>query len=92
MFKEKIFFSSYLNNSKNYKKNLKLTKFFFNSFLIEFKKNKLPFLKSFERDYEYDFSKTTISKFFKYKNIAIIGMGGSILGAKAIYSFLKKKN
>ncbi len=91
MFKEKIFFSSYLNNSKNYKKNLKLTKFFFNSFLIEFKKNKLPFLKSFERDYEYDFSKTTISKFFKYKNIAIIGMGGSILGAKAIYSFLKKK-
>ena len=91
MFKEKIFFSSYLNNSKNYKKNLKLTKFFFNSFLIEFQKTKLPFLTSFERDYEYDFSKTTISKFFKYKNIAIIGMGGSILGAKAIYSFLKKK-
>ena len=27
----------------------------------------------------------------KYKTIVIIGMGGSILGTKAIYSFLKYK-
>ena len=30
-------------------------------------------------------------KFKKFKNILIIGMGGSILGAKAIYDFLKHK-
>ena len=32
-----------------------------------------------------------LHKFKKYKKIAVIGMGGSILGAEAIYSFLKKK-
>ena len=32
-----------------------------------------------------------VKKFSKYKNIVIIGMGGSILGTKSIYSFLKKK-
>ena len=30
-------------------------------------------------------------KFKKFKNILVIGMGGSILGAKAIYDFLKHK-
>ena len=30
-------------------------------------------------------------KFKKFKTVIIIGMGGSILGAKAIYSFLKYK-
>ena len=33
----------------------------------------------------------TVRKFSKYKNIVIIGMGGSILGTKSIYSFLEKK-
>ena len=32
-----------------------------------------------------------LHKFKKYKKIAVIGMGGSILGAEAIYSFFKKK-
>ena len=32
-----------------------------------------------------------INKFQKYKKIAIIGMGGSILGSEAIYNFFKKK-
>ena len=32
-----------------------------------------------------------LHKFKKFKKIAIIGMGGSILGAEAIYSFFKKK-
>jgi glucose-6-phosphate isomerase len=32
-----------------------------------------------------------INKFKKYKKIAIIGMGGSILGSEAIYNFFKKK-
>ena len=32
-----------------------------------------------------------IKKFKKFKTIALIGMGGSILGSEAIYGFLKKK-
>jgi len=32
-----------------------------------------------------------LNKYSKYKNIIIIGMGGSILGTKSIYSFLKQK-
>lgn len=41
--------------------------------------------------YEFNFKIKNLKKFKKYKTIAIIGMGGSILGAEAIYSFLKKK-
>ena len=33
-----------------------------------------------------------LKKFKKFKTIAIIGMGGSILGAEAIYNFFTKKN
>ena len=52
---------------------------------------KIPLLSSYDKEYDSDFSKNTVKKFSKYKNIIIIGMGGSILGTKSIYSFLKKK-
>ena len=39
----------------------------------------------------HDFSSTIIKKYSKYRNIVIIGMGGSILGTKSIYSFFKTK-
>ena len=32
-----------------------------------------------------------LNKFKKYKKVAVIGMGGSILGAEAIYNFFQKK-
>jgi len=48
-------------------------------------------LDTYEKDYQYDFSTETVKKFSKYKNIIIIGMGGSILGTKSIYSFFKKR-
>ena len=41
--------------------------------------------------YKYSYSKKEISKYKKFSNIRVIGMGGSILGTKAIYDFLKKK-
>ncbi len=43
------------------------------------------------KNYDYKFNKKELFKFKKYKKVVIIGMGGSILGANAIYSFLKKK-
>ena len=60
-----------------------------------FDKNKLiqnyPLLKSFFKDYNYSYKKNDLKKFKKYKNIRIIGMGGSILGIEAIHQFLKHK-
>jgi len=85
------FFSGYFLNSKIYYKNIKKTKKIFNSFLLDLKNLKFPLLQSYEKDYEFDFSKETVKKFSKYKNIFIIGMGGSILGTKCIFSFLKRK-
>ena len=87
MLKKNSFFKSNFYNSKNLKK----TKLYFNSLLKEIKNFKIPLIESFEKDYEFNFSKSTVKKFSKYKNIIIIGMGGSILGTKSIYSFLKKK-
>ena len=91
MLKKDNFFKNYFINSIKYNKNLKKTKKIFNSFLVDLKNNQIPLLESYEKDYEFDFSKTTVKKFSKYKNIVVIGMGGSILGTKSIYSFLKKK-
>ena len=42
-------------------------------------------------NYKFNFNLGKLQKFKKFKNIVIIGMGGSILGAEAIYEFLKKK-
>ena len=91
MFKKGNFFKNYFTDLNSYKKNLKNTKKVFDSFIADFKSNKIPVLESFEKNYEFDFSKTTVKKFSKYKNIIVIGMGGSILGTKSIYSFLKEK-
>jgi len=39
----------------------------------------------------YSFNFKDIKKFKKFKTVLVIGMGGSVLGSKAIYSFLKYK-
>ena len=76
-------------NFKNfkYKKNNKnILKLFDN--LI---KENNDILKSLSNDYKDSFKNIDLSKFKKYSIISIIGIGGSILGAKCIYNFLKKK-
>ena len=91
MLKKSNFFKSYFINSSKYYKNIIRTKKVFNSFLIDLENSNIPLLGSFEKDYEFNFSAAMVKKFSKFKNIVIIGMGGSILGTKSIYSFLKKK-
>ena len=71
--------------------DLQKTKKIFLSLKSDLNNFYIPMLHSFEKDYELDFSKNTIKKFSKFKNIVIIGMGGSILGTRSIYSFFKKK-
>ena len=91
MLKKDNFFKSYFINLRKYNKNLKKTKKIFNSFLVDLKNNQIPLLESYEKNYAFDFSTAIIKKFSKYKNIIVIGMGGSILGTKSIYTFFKKK-
>ena len=91
MLKKDNFFGNYFTNSKRFKKNISKTKKVFNSFFSDYNNYEIPMLESFEKEYEFAFSSATVKKFSKFKNIIIIGMGGSILGAKGIYYFLKKK-
>tara|TARA_Y100001970_G_scaffold165154_1_gene201818 strand:- start:5847 stop:6995 length:1149 start_codon:yes stop_codon:yes gene_type:complete len=48
-------------------------------------------LKSLTPNYNYSFIENRLKKFKREKIFKIIGMGGSILGAEAIYNFLKCK-
>jgi len=58
------------------------------NFLI---KEKNQIIKSFEKNYKSNFDKKKLNKYKKSLNYRIIGMGGSSLGAHAIYDFLKNK-
>jgi len=78
-------------NTLQFKKNLSKTKKIFNYFKKSLSNFELPLFQSFEKKYIFDFNLKTINKFLKYKNIIIIGTGGSILGTKSIYSFFKSK-
>ena len=91
MLRKNNFFKNYFTKFSNYNKNLKKTKKVFNSFKLELQSNEIPLLESYYKSYEFDFSKKTIKKFSRYKNVIIIGMGGSVLGTKSICSFLKRK-
>tara|TARA_A100001011_G_C14267139_1_gene825211 strand:+ start:132 stop:1337 length:1206 start_codon:yes stop_codon:yes gene_type:complete len=84
----------YLKNSlqkKNIKKNLSKDFLkFFNELNSEIKNNNKT-LNVLNKEFKLNFKLKDLKKFKKYKTIAIIGMGGSILGAEAIYNFLEKK-
>jgi len=71
--------------SKTKKKKIILR--YFNSLLRENSQT----LISLKPNYKNNYSKNLINKFKKFKNIRIIGMGGSVLGTQAIFEFLKKK-
>ena len=66
-----------------------------NKTIIKYFKNLINYpnqiLLSLEKNYKDSYNKTLIDKFKNKKNYRLIGMGGSILGAKAIYSFLEPK-
>jgi len=91
MLKGEKSFKNFSLNSKVFKKNLKKTKKIFKFFYSDFKNFNIPLLQSYKKNYNLDFSLTAVKKFSSYNNIIIFGIGGSILGAKCIYSFLKKK-
>jgi len=91
MLKKNNFFQKFPFQSKSFNNNLRKTRKVFESLKIDLNNFEIPTMESYEKNYNLNFSQQTIKKFSKYKNIIIIGMGGSILGTKSIYSFLKKK-
>ena len=74
-------------------KNFKLDKKNINTkkILTELLKEDNKILQSLSNNYSDSYTKKSLSKYKNFKNIRIIGMGGSSLGTRAIYSFLKHK-
>ncbi len=78
------------NINLKFSKTLKKNKKIFDKLKILFEK-KNQILNSFGNQYKDSFKKKDIIKFKDYQNVTVIGMGGSVLGARAIYNFLKSK-
>ena len=76
----------FFRNFKRRKNNINLRKYLRQ---LIFSKNEV--IKSLTKDYYYSYTKQKIKKFKKYKDVRIFGMGGSSLGANAIYDFLRFK-
>ena len=48
-------------------------------------------IRSLTNNYEYSYKKKFVKKLKRFKYIRVFGMGGSSLGANAIYDFLRDK-
>jgi len=77
-----MIFKNFLNIKKN-----KIIK----KDLLNLIKKQPKLFETLKPNYKYSYSKKIISKYKKFSNIRIIGMGGSVLGTEAIYDFLKNK-
>ena len=81
-----IRFKNFSNKSNN--------KYIFRIF-VNLKKNyfinKEKVLNSLSHNYKYSYNNKIIKKLKKFQYFRIIGMGGSVLGSKAIYQFLNYK-
>ena len=73
-------------NFRNKQKSIKIK-----NYLKSFLKKDNAILQSLKKNYKDSFNQKKINKLKKIKNFRLIGMGGSSLGAKAIYSFFKFK-
>ena len=82
----KITSNIYLKNFKYKISNNKILKLF-----TKLKDEKNPILVSMSKDYRDSYRSKDLLNFRNIKQVNIIGMGGSILGAKAIYNFLEDK-
>ena len=82
MFGSNITFINFKKKTKNQTIKKKLN-------IIIDKKNEI--LKSLDKNYKNSYSKKILKKYKKSSNFRLIGMGGSTLGAQAIYDFLSYK-
>ena len=85
MLTKNINFNNFSYKKKNNIKNI------FNDIKKNYFLGKEKLLLSLSDQYKYSFNLKKISKLKKFSVYRIIGMGGSVLGAEAIYNFLKFK-
>jgi len=85
MLTKNINFHNFSCKKKNNVKNI------FNEIKKNYFLGKEKLLLSLSDQYKYSFNLKKISKLKKFSVYRIIGMGGSVLGAEAIYNFLKFK-
>ena len=86
MLTKNIIFNNFIGKKKNLKKK-KIKEDLKNENILRL----YPLLNSLKRDYNYSYKKKNLHKFKKYNSYNLIGMGGSVLGTKAIYDFLNFK-
>ena len=79
----KVVFKNFSKKNKNFKK----LKVILNSII----NTDSEIIKSLKTNYKYSYKSSLLWKIKKFKNIRIFGIGGSILGSKAIYQFLIDK-
>ena len=79
----KVVFKNFSKKNKNFKK----LKVILNSII----NTDSEIIKSLKPNYKYSYKTRLLRKIKKFKNIRIFGIGGSILGSKAIYQFLIDK-
>ena len=83
-FQQKYFLRKNLNKKKSLVENLSKN-------ILDSLKNENNVLNILNDKIELNFKISELQKFKKYQNIVLIGMGGSILGAEAIYQYLYEK-
>ena len=71
-------------NKKNYENKIK-------NYLKKLLSNKNEIIKSLSKEYPNKYNLNNLKKITKNNEIRLIGMGGSVLGAQAIYEFLNDK-
>ena len=77
--------------SFKFKKNKKVVTNW-NKIKKEYENNNNPVISSFSKRYKYHLDFKRVKKKYRtFNNVKIFGMGGSILGSEAIYSFLNHK-
>ncbi len=86
--------NTHFSLKKNKKKFQKKTVENFNKLIININKdisNSSKTLNILNTKFKFNFKIKELKRFKKFHTVALIGMGGSILGAAAIYDFLKLK-
>lgn len=94
MINNNLIFKNNIQIKKSHKEDYKKLSKKFDKIYLDIKseiKNKNRTLNILDKDYKFSFKLKDLRKFEQYKSVVIIGMGGSILGAEAIYDFFQSK-